>query len=148
MMWMDIRTPRKLTHEPAIALDQQGFKTAMVITLATIAVIFASYHETAWSMVSIWARSDTFAHGFLIFPFSAYLIWTRRRHLGVLGPRPNLLALVALGAIGFSWLLSILASVQVFEQIFLVMMIPAAVWAILGNRMVWALAFPLAYLLL
>jgi EpsI family protein len=45
-------------------------------------------------------------------------------------------------------LLATLSSVQVFEQFFLIAMIPAAVWAILGNRMVWALAFPLTYLLL
>lgn len=145
---MDIQTPQKLTHDPAIVLDRQSFKIAVMVTLATIAAILASYHDTAWSMVSIWWRSDTFAHGFLIFPFSAYLIWTQRRRLGTLSLQPNPLALVVLAAIGFCWLLAILGSVQVFEQIFLVMMIPAAVWAILGNRMVWALAFPLAYLLL
>ena len=145
---MDIQTSQKLTRDPAITLDQQNFKIAVTVTLATIAVILASYHETAWSMVSIWARSDTFAHGFLIFPFSAYLIWTQRRRLSVLSLQPNPLALVALAAIGFSWLLAILASVLVFEQFFVVTMIPAVVWAILGNRMVWALAFPLAYLLL
>ena len=65
-----------------------------------------------------------------------------------LSPQPNLLALLVLGGLGFCWLLATLASVQVFEQFFLIAMIPAAVWAILGNRMVWALAFPLAYLLL
>ncbi len=145
---MDIQTPQKLTHDPAIVLDQQSFKLAVMVTLATIMAILAGYHETTWSMVSIWARSDTFAHGFLIFPFSAYLIWTQRRRLGTLSLQPNPLALVALAAIGFSWLLALLGSVQVFEQIFLVTMIPAAVWAILGNRMAWALAFPLAYLLL
>ncbi|SEK30283.1 exosortase A [Nitrosovibrio tenuis] len=145
---MDIQTPQKLTHDPVITLDQHGFKIAVAVTLVTIVAILASYHKTTWSMVSIWARSDTFAHGFLIFPFSAYLIWTQRKRLSALSLQPNLFGLAALATIGFSWLLAILASVQVFEQIFLVAMIPAAVWAILGNRMVWALAFPLAYLLL
>ncbi|HEY6043571.1 MAG TPA: exosortase A [Nitrosospira sp.] len=145
---MDIQTPQKLMRDPAITLDQQNFKIAIVVTLVAIIAILAGYRETAWSMVSIWERSDTFAHGFLIFPFSAYLIWTQRRRLTALSLQPNPLALVALAAIGFSWLLAILASVQVFEQVFLVTMIPAAVWAILGNRMAWALAFPLAYLLL
>jgi exosortase A len=145
---MDIQTPQKLMRDPAIMLDQQNFKIAMVVALGTIVAILLSYHETAWSMISIWGRSDTFAHGFLIFPFSIYLIWTERRRLGAVSVQPNPLALVALAAIGFSWLLAILASVQVFEQVFLVTMIPAVVWAILGNRMVWALAFPLAYLLL
>ena len=100
-------------------------------------------------MVSIWKRSDTFAHGFLIFPFSAYLIWGQRKHLQyTFSFSPIPLALRFSVLLGFSWLLATLASVQVFEQFFLIAMIPAAVWAILGNRMVWALAFPLAYLLL
>jgi len=145
---MNTPTPQKLTAGPGIVLDQQNFKIAVAVTLATVLAILASYRETAWSMVSIWERSDTFAHGFLIFPFSAYLIWTQRKRLPTLGLQPNPLALVALAAIGFSWLLAILAGVQVLEQVFLVAMIPAVVWAILGNRMVWALAFPLAYLLL
>ncbi len=145
---MDIQTPQELTRDSTIALDQQSFKIAVGVTLAAVLAILAIYRETAWSMMSIWERSDTFAHGFLIFPFSAYLIWTQRGRLSSLGLQPNPLALVLLAVIGFCWLLAILGSVQVFEQVFLMAMIPAAVWAILGNRMVWALAFPLAYLLL
>src|SRR4051794_9823343 len=119
---MDIQPPQKLMHDSAITLDQQNFKIAMVVALGAIIVILLSYHETAWSMISIWGRSDTFAHGFLIFPFSMYLIWTQRRLLGAVSVQPNPLALVVLAAIGFSWLLAILASVQVFEQVFLVAM--------------------------
>jgi exosortase A len=137
-----------LTRDSTVALDQQSFKIAVAVTLGAVLAILTTYRETAWSMVSTWERSDTFAHGFLIFPFSAYLIWTQRSRLSSLRLQPNPLALVALVVIGFCWLLAILASVQVFEQVFLVAMIPAAVWAILGNRMVGALSFPLAYLLL
>ncbi|HEY6130475.1 MAG TPA: archaeosortase/exosortase family protein, partial [Halioglobus sp.] len=41
-------------------------------------VLLLIYRETAMSMVSIWSRSETFAHGFLIVPISLWLIWTRR----------------------------------------------------------------------
>lgn len=145
---MSAQSPQEIVHNSATALDQQNLKAAALLTLATIAAILAGYHETTWSMVSIWERSDTFAHGFLIFPFSAYLIWGQRKRLSTFHPEPNPLALAALGALGFSWLLATLASVQVFEQYFLIAMISAVVWAILGTRMAWALAFPLAYLLL
>lgn len=145
---MNAQTPQEIAHDSGETLDQQNVKGAALLTLATIAAILAAYHETTWSMVSIWERSDTFAHGFLIFPFSAYLIWGQRKRLSMLYPQPNPVALSVLGALGFSWLLATLASVQVFAQFFLIAMIPAAVWAILGNRVVWALAFPLAYLLL
>ncbi|MDN5753549.1 MAG: archaeosortase/exosortase family protein, partial [Nitrosospira sp.] len=145
---MNAQTSQEITRNSAVMLDQQNVRVAALLTLAAVAAILAGYHETTWSMVSIWERSDTFAHGFLIFPFSAYLIWGQRRHLSKLLPQPNPLGLLVLGGLGFVWLLATLASVQVFEQFLLIMMIPAVVWAILGNRMVWALAFPLAYLLL
>jgi exosortase A len=53
-----------------------------------------------------------------------------------------------LGVLGFGWLLAALAHVLVFQQYLLVAMIPVAVWTVLGNRTAWAIAFPLAYLLL
>ncbi|SHL78611.1 exosortase A [Nitrosospira sp. Nsp11] len=145
---MSAHTPKQVEHDSIVAPDQQKLKAAALLTLATITGILAGYHETTGSMISIWMRSETFAHGFLIFPFSAYLIWGQRKHLSEALCQPSPLALLVLASLGFSWLLATLASVQVFKQFLLIAMIPAAVWAILGRRMVWALAFPLAYLAL
>jgi exosortase A len=144
---MSAQTPRELPHH-TVALGQQNVKFAAILTIVTVAAVLVVYHKTTWSMVEIWERSDTFAHGFLIFPFSAYLIWERRQYLSTFSPRPNLLGLLLLAALGFSWLLATLASVLVFEQFFLITMVPAVVWTILGSPIVRALAFPLAYLLL
>jgi exosortase A len=148
MNGMNAQTPQHITHDYTVAPDQQKLKSAALLTLATITGILVGYHETIESMISIWMRSETFAHGFLIFPFSAYLIWGQRKHLSKVFSQPSPLALLVLASLGFSWLLATLASVQVFKQFLLIAMIPAAVWAILGHRMVWALAFPLAYLAL
>ncbi len=146
---MNAQTPsREIACGPVADLDQPRVRTIVLLTIATIAAILIIYHETAGSIVSIWARSDTFAHGFLIFPFSAYLIWTQRKRLSILPTKPNPLALAVLAALGFSWLLATLASVQVVAQFLLISMIPAVVWTMLGNRIVLALAFPLAYLML
>ena len=139
---------RDIACSPVADLSQLSVRTTVLLTIATIAAILIIYHETTWSMVSIWARSDTFAHGFLIFPFSAYLIWTQHKRLSMLSTKPNPLALAVLAGLGFSWLLATFASVQVVAQFLLIFMIPAAVWAMLGNRIVLALAFPLAYLML
>src|SRR5687768_1518128 len=145
---MTARIPQEIARNSAVALDQQKLKAVVLLTLATVAAILLGYHETTWSMISTWGRSDTFAHGFLIFPFSAYLIWGQRKRLTALSSQPNPMALLALAGLGFSWLLATLASVQVFAQFLMIAMIPVSVWAILGNRIVTALAFPLAYLLL
>ncbi len=148
MYGMNAQTPQHVTHDYTVAPDQQKLKAAVLLTLTAIAGILIVYHETTASMISIWMRSETFAHGFLIFPFSAYLIWGQRKRLSKVFFQPSPLALLVLASLGFSWLLATLASVQVFKQFLLIAMIPAAVWAILGRRMVWALAFPLAYLVL
>jgi exosortase A len=145
---MNAQTPQPITSNYTVAPDQQKLKAAVLLTLTVIAGILIVYHETTASMISIWMRSETFAHGFLIFPFSAYLIWGQRKRLSKVFFQPSPLALLVLASLGFSWLLATLASVQVFKQFLLIAMIPTAVWAIMGRRMVWALAFPLAYLAL
>ena len=145
---MSARIPQDVAQDTSVTLEHEGSKAGALLTLSVIAAILVAYHETTWSMISTWARSDTFAHGFLIFPFSAYLIWGQRKHLGTLFARPNPKALFVLAVLGFSWLLATQASVQVFAQFVVIAMISAAVWAVLGNQIAWALAFPLAYLLL
>ncbi len=114
-----------------------------IILLLQIAVYYQSY----WSMVETWWRSETFAHGFLIFPISLYLIWSRRKHLSGIPIQTDYRALPLLAGCGFVWLLASLADVLVIEQLATVAMIPLLVWAILGIEIVWALAFPLAYML-
>ena len=144
---MSAQTPREVPHN-AVTMDQQNVKLGALLTILTVAAILGVYYKTTWSMIEIWERSDTFAHGFLIFPFSAYLIWGQRKYLSAFQPQPNLMGLLVLAALGFSWLLATLASVLVLEQFFLITMIPAVVWTILGSRIVRELAFPLVYLLL
>ena len=125
--------------------DRMG---AVLLTIAALIAILAGYYQTTWSIISIWERSETFAHGILIFPISAYLIWRQRKSLSAIEFRANPWALLILVFLGFGWLLASLANAQVFQQYCLIAMLPVAVWAILGNRLAWTIAFPLSYLLL
>jgi len=97
-------------------------------------------------MVMTWHRSDTYAHGFLILPFVIYMIWTDRNSLINFTPQPNLSALLGLCILGFFWLVAELASVQIVTQYAVVAMLPFVIAVILGYRIMFALAFPLAYL--
>ena len=106
------------------------------------------YWRTAESMVGIWARSETFEHGFLILPISLFLIWTRRREVAKLVPAPDYLGFVLVAGAGLVWLIAAAGQVQVVQQYAMVAMIPAAVIALAGREVAWALAFPLAFLLL
>lgn len=143
-------TQMSVTLPPDIALPAGSInlRGAALLTLVTILAILIGYFQTIWSMVLIWQRSETFAHCFLIVPISAWMIWEKRKELIQVDHKPNPLALIVLGGLGFGWLLAALANVSVFQQYFLVAMIPITVWSILGSRIAWAIAFPLGYLLL
>ena len=125
----------------------KGWPFAAALALSATFWLLAWYGDTAQSMVAIWQRSDTFAHGFIIVPISAWLIWRRRHAVAVLVPRPNFLVLPMLALTGFGWLLGQLAGAGVVQQYGLAAMIPLLVWSILGNQVVRALAFPLFFLL-
>ena len=105
------------------------------------------YWQTIASTAAIWWRSDTYAHGMLILPISAYLVWMRRQELLLTDPKPEPLALVVLFLLASIWLLADVANVLVLQQLVLVLMMPAVVLAIFGRAVVRILIFPLAYLL-
>ncbi len=117
--------------------------------LLLLAVVWLAlwYWETGSEIVAIWWRSETFTHGFLVAPISAWLTWRMRHHLAALAPRPAwpVLGLVALA--GLAWLAGRLASVAGATHFALVIMMQLAAWTILGTRIARALLFPLAFLL-
>jgi exosortase A len=125
-----------------------GWGAATALIAAVLVAVLAVHYETAASIVSIWYRSETFAHGFVIVPAVLWLVWRNRAAVVRLVPEPEYLGLVALAALGFGWLLAALAGVLVVQQFAMVAMLPTLVFTILGRRVAWALAFPLAFLLL
>jgi exosortase A len=121
---------------------------ASAATIATIAWLLAWYGETFASMVAVWWRSETFAHGLLILPISAWLIWTKRRALAAVQPVTCAWGVAWLIALGVLWLLARVAEVLVVQQFALIAMVSAMVLALLGPQVVRVLAFPLAFLFL
>lgn len=111
-----------------------------------LGVLFASYWQTFLSMAQVWYRSETFAHGFLIFPISLYLIWQRRRELVTSAPSPEWRGILVLTGLGFSWLLANVVDVLVVQQLAFIAMLIAWVWTVLGWQVVRAIAFPLGFL--
>jgi len=126
--------------------DDKPVDHPVLLTLVTLASFLTIYYQTVWSMVATWHRSETYAHGFLILPFVAYMIWIKRRSLAAMKPETNLSALAGLFVLGFCWFVAELVSVQVVKQYTLVAMLPLIVAVMLGYRMMFAMAFPLAYL--
>lgn len=121
---------------------RQAF-TALVLCLFWI---LFWYRDTATAMVTIWARSETFTHGFLILPISLWLIWRMRHTLAGYTPQPSLVWLSLIGLVGFGWLLGELAAVNAVTQLALVALLVLAVPALLGTRLAQAMLFPLGFL--
>ena len=51
--------------------------TGLAVTLAVTGVLLV-YWQTAASIIAIWSRSETFAHGFIVVPLCLWLGWRRR----------------------------------------------------------------------
>lgn len=111
-------------------------------------VILALYWPTWQSMVSVWSRSGTFAHGFLVPPIVAGLLARQRHALAALRPAPAAEGLLALALAVAAWLAGRLVQADVLSQAAMMAMLPAAVLAVFGPAVLELLAFPLFFGLL
>jgi exosortase A len=123
-----------------------GWSLAGPVTVGVVVVLLFAYWETVVSIVTIWMRSGTYAHGFLIPLITGYLIWRSRGVLVAMAPRTQWLGLIVLGLLSVGWLAGEVAEVLFVRQMAVAAMIPVVIWILLGPRVVGALAFPLAYL--
>src|SRR4029453_13572297 len=117
-----------------------------IIVALLLAWIFAVYWPTTYSMVSIWERSETFAHGFVVIPIFLYLLWRQRETLAAIEPRPFLPALLGIVGAGAVWFIGDRLSIISLTQFAMMGIVPFAVWAVLGTETLRALLFPLAFL--
>ena len=117
--------------------------TALVLLLAWTLFL---YRDTGIAMVSIWARSETFTHCFLVLPIVLWLIWRRRRALAVQKPQPMMGAFFFVVCAAFVWLLGELAAVNAVTQLAFVALLILAVFAVLGGSVTRVIIFPLGFL--
>lgn len=124
----------------------QGWRLPALLTVAIVLSTLGLFWQTAHSMVDIWWRSETFAHGFLIVPISLWLIWNKRKTLAALQPTPNPWGLLPLFGFSVLWLISNLVDILVIQQFSLVAILVVTIWTLLGNKVTGAIAFPLGFL--
>lgn len=132
-----------ITQRPGTGLTWRAGIAALVFALAWLIGWFAT---TATAMVGVWARSETFMHGFLIAPISAWLIWRLRHQLKLIVPRPGYWALLPIFVAGILWLIGQLSAVNALSQFAFVAMLVMAVPLVLGWSVARAITFPLAFL--
>ena len=146
-----IEAPADATpHDGAAGI--QGWRASWrlaPILAAGLAVlgILALYAPTAASIVSIWIRSETFTHGFLVVPICVWLAWRRRETIAAIPARPWRPGLAIVFAAGALWLVTSAADVLGVKQFALAFMLQAAIVTVVGTRIARATMFPLAFLL-
>ncbi len=133
--------PESLPHAVADRWRLPGLLTAAVLL-----AVFGMFWPTFLSMAEIWERSETFAHGYLVFPISLWLLWRQRRVLAQLIPRPDARGLLLLAGAGAAWLLADAGSVNVVAQYAFVALLVGSVWTLLGRAFVRVAFFPLMFL--
>jgi exosortase A len=132
--------------DPRASATRRAWLVASAALLFAFACILVGYWRTAAAIVGIWARSDTFAHGFLVAPISAWLVWRARASLLELAPQPSWWVLLPLAGAGAGWLVGELGTVNAVSQFAFVAMLVLAVPAVIGTRAARRIAFPLAFL--
>ncbi|HFQ14592.1 MAG TPA: exosortase A [Gammaproteobacteria bacterium] len=114
---------------------------------AALALLFALllYHESWLGILHVWMNSQTYAHGVIILPIVAWLLWRNgKRHVIAFAPQPA--ALLPLALMVLLQALARSAGVAVVEQFAVIALLPALLWALLGTDFVRRNAFALAYL--
>jgi exosortase A len=143
----DVDAVATIDSRRSTAADR-GWRFALPLVIGAVIIVLAIHAATVESIVAIWWRSETFAHGFLIVPIVLALIWHRRHELSELTPRPDWLGVLLLAGSGAFWLAGYAGEVLVVKQLAVVASIWGVVIAILGREVARAMMFPLGFLLL
>jgi len=123
------------------------WRLPLILTGFLIVALLLIYFPTTASIVHIWNSSETFTHGYLIFPISLWLVWRNKSHFCHIQPVVNYYAIPLILLASFAWLIAYYVDVQVIQQLALVSMIPLIVFCVLGWQTVKAAAFPLFFLI-
>lgn len=111
-----------------------------------LAVLLLALHQTGLDMVTIWSRSATFTHAFVVPPIVAWLIWRARGRVQVLTPVPAPLALVPMALAALLWLLGELTTTAAASQLAFTALLVLCVPLLLGWAVTRVLLFPLLFL--
>lgn len=121
------------------------WRAPLAVFALVVVLLLVLYRNTVIGMVSIWERSDTYAHGFMVLPIALWLVWRQRHRVADLVPQPSIVAVLLMLGAATLWLLGDLVSVNAATQLALTMLLVLAVPAVLGWQVAWTLLFPLCF---
>jgi EpsI family protein len=119
--------------------------TLLSAALSALAVL--TYWPSTHALWTFWANDNTAgAHGFLVAPLAAWLLFRARHRLAAVQVRPARLAGVLLVLCSIAWLVFWRAGIQELHILLLPVLMGLAVTTALGWQAAWIVAFPIGYL--
>jgi exosortase len=116
---------------------------AVLLALVTLVL----YTPVLGRLIRQWYDDPNYSHGFFVPAFSVYLIWNRRQQIAAIKTSPSLRgAILVLGSLAVLYLGS-LGSELFLQRISLVGVIAGLIIYFAGWQRLWAVAFPVAFLL-
>lgn len=122
-----------------------GWRAAAVRLAAAVAFVLLLFLPDWQAMAGQWWDSSTYNHILLVPAIIGWLVWLRLPQLAELDPRCWWPGLLVLAGANLVWLLGAVSGLDLARQAGAVAMLPALVVTLLGPRIAWGLAFPLAY---
>src|SRR4051794_20052354 len=89
-------------QHPITSPQVSGWRIAIIAVLICTLATLVLYRDTAAAMLTIWNRSDTYAHCIVVPIISIWLVWRVRAHLKTLTPSPAWGVLLPLAISGFA----------------------------------------------
>ena len=123
-----------------------AWRSPLLVLGLVLTTILLLYWDTAVAMVTIWYRSGTFTHAFVVPPIVLWLVWRKWPEVARLSPRPALVMLLPMAAAALFWLLGDLTAVNSVTQLAFVALLVLAVPAVLGLQVGYTLLFPLCFM--
>lgn len=117
---------------------------ALLAALVAVGILHAA---SVGELISVWYRSVSYNHCFLVLPVAAWLMWRDRAKLDGVLLRPWLPGLAVLAVLGGLWLLGRAAAVNSLRDVAVVATFPVIVVTMLGRGFGRAMVFPLAFTL-
>ena len=111
------------------------------------AFLFLFWPTLAWMAARFDAADSFYSHGWLIPPAAAWLAWQRRGVVSRLVPRPSYWGLLALIVCAVLHVLSSWWGLNFVSGFAMVVSLWALTWTLWGWSALWALRFPLLFLL-
>lgn len=129
----------------ALEADPALRRSAYLFAALLALIVVASWDSFA-DMARIWSTSSAYGHGYLIAPIALWLVVRRIRTVNNIAVEPTFIGAGALIGGLAVMLVARLAGVSLIEQAAAVGLIPAAVLAAMGWRVLLAFWFPLLFL--